>query len=86
MILRRFLPCALVFSGVILAQGTINTYAGSDDIFADSGQPATAARLLGPNNLAFDSQGNVYISNSGLAMVLKVAANTESFPPLLGTA
>jgi uncharacterized protein (TIGR03437 family) len=75
-ILKRLLPCALVFAGVVLAQGTIDTYAGNDAIFADAGKAATAAHLVGPNNMAVDGQGNVYISASGLSMVLKVAANT----------
>jgi hypothetical protein len=75
MLLTRFLPSALVFSGVMLAQGTINTYAGNDALFAGTGQPATAAQLVGPNNVAVDGQGNVYFSASGLAMVLKVATN-----------
>ena len=75
MILKRFLPSALVFSGVMLAQGTINTYAGSDALFAGAGQPATAAQLVGPNSVAVDGQGNVYFSASGLSMVLKVATN-----------
>ena len=73
--LTRLLPCALVFSGVVLAQGTIDTYAGNDAIFADGGKAATAAHLVGPNNMAVDAQGNVYISASGLSMVLKVATN-----------
>src|ERR1035441_8870426 len=76
MILARLLPAVLVFSGVMLAQGTINTYAGNDALFADAGKPATAAHLVGPNNMAVDAQGNVYIAASGLSMVLKVAANT----------
>ena len=62
----------------MLAQGTITTYAGSDSIFADSGQPATSAHLLGPDSVAVDSQGNVYIPNSGLQMVLKVVNGTIS--------
>src|ERR1035438_7764044 len=33
---------ALVFSGLALAQGTINTYAGNDALFEGSGQPATS--------------------------------------------
>jgi len=66
----------LLFSGTVLAQGNINTYAGNDALFAGSGKPATAAQLVGPNNSAVDAQGNVYISASGLSMVLKVAANT----------
>ena len=68
--------CALLFSGIALAQGNINTYAGNDALFAGSGQPATAAQIVGPDNSAVDSHGNVYISASGLSMVLKVAAGT----------
>ena len=63
-----FFPCAT------MAQGTITTYAGSDSIFVDAGQPATSAHLLGPNAVAVDGQGNLYIANSGLEMVLKVSA------------
>jgi uncharacterized protein (TIGR03437 family) len=74
--LTRLLSCALVLSGVMLAQGTIDTYAGNDAIFADGGKAATAAHLVGPNNMAVDAQGNVYIAASGLSMVLKVAAGT----------
>jgi uncharacterized protein (TIGR03437 family) len=76
MVLKKVLPSALVFSGLALAQGTINTYAGNDALFEGSGQPATAAQLVGPNNSVVDGQGNVYISAPGLAMVLKVTAAT----------
>lgn len=54
---------------------TINTYAGNDALFADAGKPATSAQLVSPNNIAADSQGNVYFSDPGLSMVLKVSAN-----------
>jgi len=43
--------CLLAWAGAIMGQGTIHTYAGSDKIFADSGQPAAAAHLLGPNGV-----------------------------------
>jgi len=76
MMLRSFLLSALVFSGLALGQGTINTYAGNDALFEGSGQPAIAAQLVGPNNSIVDGQGNVYISAPGLAMVLKVTAAT----------
>jgi secreted PhoX family phosphatase len=75
-ILRRFLVASLVLPGVILAQGTINTYAGSDALFAGGGQAATSAQLVNPNNVAVDAQGNVYFSDGGLAMVLRVATNS----------
>jgi len=73
--LKRFLVAALVCPGVVLAQGTINTYAGSDALFADSDKPATSAHLVNPNYMAVDAQGNIYFSDVGLAMVLKVSTN-----------
>jgi len=38
-ILKRLLPSVLLSSSLVLAQGTINTYAGNDAIFAGAGQP-----------------------------------------------
>src|ERR1700733_12182657 len=76
MILTKSLPCMLIFSGLILAQGTINTYAGKDALCAGARQPAVTAQIVGPNNSVVDSHGNVYISGSGLSMVLKVTAAT----------
>ena len=75
-ILKRLLPSVLLSSSLVLAQGTINTYAGNDAIFAGSGQAATAAQLVNPNNIAFDAHGNVYFSATGLSMVLKVSTAT----------
>ncbi|HXM45514.1 MAG TPA: hypothetical protein VN924_30035 [Bryobacteraceae bacterium] len=72
----KVLPSALAFAGLMLAQGAINTYAGNDALFAGAGKAATAAQIVGPNGMAVDAQGNLYISASGLSMVLKVAANT----------
>jgi uncharacterized protein (TIGR03437 family) len=81
---RYLLKCLLLLSALFCQQalfgqtgspGTINTYAGNDALFAGGGQLATAAQLVGPNNIAFDGRGNVYFSASGLSMVLKVAAN-----------
>jgi len=56
--------------------GTIDTYAGSDAVFSDAGQPATSAHLVTPTGIAFDAKGNVYFSVAGLAAVLKVSAAT----------
>ena len=81
---RYLLKCLLLLSALFCRQalfgqtgspGTINTYAGNDALFAGAGQPATAAQLVGPNNIAVDGKGNVYFSASGLSMVLKVAPN-----------
>jgi trimeric autotransporter adhesin len=76
LIVTKLLPCALVFSGLVLGQGTINTYAGNDALFQGSGQPAISAQLVGPTNSVVDAQGNVYISAGGLSMVLKVTSAT----------
>jgi len=73
--LTGVLIAAAVLPGVILAQGAINTYAGSDALFAGAGKPATSAQLVAPNNIAVDSEGNIYFSDSGLSQVLKVATN-----------
>jgi hypothetical protein len=54
-ILKRLLPSVLLSSSLVLAQGTIKTYAGSDALFADAGRPATAAHLVNPNYMAFDA-------------------------------
>jgi sugar lactone lactonase YvrE len=81
---RYLLKCLLLLSALFCQQalfgqtgspGTISTYAGNDALFAGGGQPATAAQVVEPNNIAFDGKGNVYVSASGLSMVLKVAAN-----------
>jgi hypothetical protein len=81
---RYLLKCLLLLSALFCRQalfsqtgspGTINAYAGNDALYTGGGQPATAAQLVGPNNIAVDPQGNVYFSASGLSMVLKVSAN-----------
>ena len=78
---RHLRKCLLALSALFCGQtlfsqtGTVNTYAGNDAIFADTGQPATAAHLVQPSRLAVDSQGNVYIAASGLFMVLKVSTD-----------
>jgi sugar lactone lactonase YvrE len=68
--------CGQALFGQTTTPATIITYAGNDAIFAGAGQPATAARLVNPNYMAFDAQGNLYFSDSGLSMVLKVSAAT----------
>jgi uncharacterized protein (TIGR03437 family) len=75
LLLLSALSCQQALFGQTGSPGTINTYAGNDALFAGGGQPATTAQLVGPNNIAFDGKGNVYFSDSGLSMVLKVAAN-----------
>jgi uncharacterized protein (TIGR03437 family) len=78
----RLFPKSLLLLSTLLCghaalgqTATINTYAGNDALFAGAGKPATSAQLVSPNNIAVDAQGNIYFSDPGLAMVLKVAAN-----------
>jgi uncharacterized protein (TIGR03437 family) len=71
--MNRLTAALLVFSGVTLAQGTVDTYAGNDAIFQGSGRPATSAQILKPEYFAIDGQGDVYFSAPGIFMVLKVA-------------
>src|SRR5439155_1333801 len=56
-----------------VSSGTITTIAGSGiQGFSGEGGPATSASLLGPNGVAVDGQGNVYISDGNGARVRKV--------------
>src|SRR4051812_7787622 len=57
------------------AQGIITTIAGSDFVFPDDGKPASQAHLLTPYGMAYDGRGNLYFSDPGLSMVLKMDAN-----------
>jgi len=54
---------------------TINTYAGNDAFFSGAGLAATSAQLVSPSSFAVDAQGNVYFSDPGYSLVLKVSTN-----------
>src|ERR1035441_5210392 len=75
LLLLSVLLCGRALFGQTSTPATIVTYAGNDAIFAGGGQLATAAQLVGPKYVAVDGQGNVYLSASGLSMVLKVGSN-----------
>jgi len=61
---------------VVSQLGIINTYAGNGvpGWWGDTG-PATAAQLYGPNNMAFDAGGNMYIADQWNGRVRKVSAS-----------
>jgi uncharacterized protein (TIGR03437 family) len=54
------------------AQGIVTTVAGTDYIFPDDGKPALQGHLSTPYSVAFDRQGNLFFSDAGLNMVLKM--------------
>ena len=73
--IRRTAVLTLTTTAATLAQGIITTVAGSDYIFPDDNKPAIEAHLAGPEILAADAQGNYYIAEPQLNMVLKVDRN-----------
>lgn len=58
----------------IASDGTISTFAGNGRFgFSGDNGPATSAMLSGPDGLAFDGQGNLYIVEAGGHRIRKVA-------------
>jgi len=53
-------------------QSTITTFAGRDPKFEGDGQAAVLARIGLPRGVALDGQGNVYFTDSGFSLVMKV--------------
>ncbi len=51
--------------------GTITTFAGGGSVLGDGG-PATAAQIIGPIGIAFDTSGNLYICDLGNSRIRKV--------------
>ncbi len=57
--------------------GKITTFAGTGvNGFAGEGRRATSAQMSGAFGVAVDGRGNVYIADTGLARILKVAGGT----------
>ena len=55
-----------------VSNGVITTVAGGGSVLGDSG-PATGALLSGPNGVAVDSAGNLYIADTGNSRIRKVS-------------
>ena len=59
----------------VTAGGTISTFAGTTQGYSGNGGPAQAAQLSGPQGVAVDSQGNVFIADTLNAAVREVTTN-----------
>jgi uncharacterized protein (TIGR03437 family) len=60
----------------IATDGTIATVAGTDTLgFGGDGGPASAAVLNSPSNLALDSAGNIFFTDSGNCRIRKISPN-----------
>ncbi len=62
----------------ITPAGVATAVAGGSQGFGGDGGPATAARLSGPEGLAFDSQGNLYIADANNCRIRKITAGIIS--------
>ncbi len=74
---------------ITASTGVITTVAGSGPIvsgssFSGDGGPATSARLLGPQGVAVDAAGNLYISDTNNYVVREVTASNGIINTIVG--
>ena len=63
----------------------IQTVAGNGTAgFAGDGGPATSSEVFGPNGIAFDSAGNLYIADSYNGRIRKISASTGLISTVAG--
>src|SRR5689334_8663151 len=67
-----FLALAATVTG--FAQSTITTFAGRDPQFNGDGKPAVQAQIGTPRGIALDGNGNIFFTDEGFSLVLKVDA------------
>jgi len=61
----------------VATSGVITTFAGNrTEGYSGDGGPATSAALNGPNSIALDSAGNLYIADTGNHVIRKVSNGT----------
>ena len=70
---------------VDVTTNTITTIAGVEYGFGGDGGPATQAHLGGPNDVAVDGAGNVYIADTSNRRIRKVDATTGMIATIAGT-
>ena len=71
----------------IAPSGIITTVAGTGAYgYSGDGGPASSARLAQPNGVAVDGAGNLYIADTGNAVIRKIAAADGTIATVAGTA
>src|ERR1051325_1608221 len=72
--MRRFHFLTLAAAVTAFAQSTITTVAGRDPEFHSDGKPAVQAQIGTPRGIALDGKGNIFFTDEGFSLVLKVDA------------
>jgi sugar lactone lactonase YvrE len=80
-----------IYSGTISSNVTGENLTCAADTPTSSAVPATGATLSGPNGIAVDASGNLYVANTSANQVLKISASgvatvlaTGASPPFSG--
>src|SRR5208282_5166982 len=70
---------------VAASSGVITTVAGNGSPgYGGDGGPATVAELFGPNSVALDSSGNLYIADLRNNRIREVTASTGNISSIAG--
>ncbi len=70
----RIAAAGALWCAIAGAQGIIQTFAGTDWLFSGDGKPAIEAPLGRVDGVALDAAGNLYLTDPGNHMVMKIDA------------
>jgi sugar lactone lactonase YvrE len=71
---------------VVLATGAVTTLAGTAGTYGSADGTGAAARFSGPEQIALDAAGNLYVADSSNSTIRKVVISTGEVTTLAGTA
>jgi hypothetical protein len=71
---------------MVTPQGSVTTLAGSPGVAGSTDGIGTAARFQGPQGLALDASGNLYVADTNNHTIRKVVLSTASVTTVAGTA